>query len=252
MMFRVLVTTALLAAALALPTTGCSRDAPPSKAFDARVRAYLLEHPEVIEEALQKLEATRTARAEAAAAASVQDNRTKLERDPGDFVANPGGTRTMVEFFDYKCPYCKSSADAVVKLIKTHPDVRFVFKEFPILSEVSNSAAEDQLAALPQGKYLEVFQGLMDQPSLTAESAADVFKANGVDLTRAQAPEVRAAAAAHLVENRALAKTIGVEGTPVFLIGDKRIDGWIPEEIEAALGAAPTTKAPTPPPKAAS
>jgi protein-disulfide isomerase len=237
MIVRLLATSALLAAALALPTAGCSQDAPSDKAFDAKVRAYLLAHPEVLEEALQKLESARTAKADAAAAASIRDNRDKLERDPADFVANPSGTRTVVEFFDYKCPYCKTSADAVVKLIKAHPDVRFVFKEFPILSEVSSAAAENQLLAMPQGRYLEVFQGLMDEPSLSAQSAAEIFKTKGVDLSRFESPAARASATAHLLENRALAKSIGVEGTPVFIVGDKRIDGWSPEALEAALAA---------------
>jgi protein-disulfide isomerase len=90
---------------------------------------------------------------------------------------------------------------------------------------------------MPQGRYLDVFQGLMDEPSLSLQSAAEIFKTKGVDLARVDTPAARAAATAHLLKNRALAKAIGVEGTPVFIVGDKRIDGWSPEALEAALAA---------------
>ncbi|MRT32864.1 DsbA family protein, partial [Xylella fastidiosa subsp. multiplex] len=74
-------------------------------------------------------------------------NRSLLERDGDDFVANPNGKVTVVEFFDYKCTYCKASAQAVLDIIAKNPDVRFVFKEMPILTDTSSKASEAQLAA---------------------------------------------------------------------------------------------------------
>jgi protein-disulfide isomerase len=237
MMLRLLAPAVLLAAALALPTAGCSQSSNSDEVFGAKVRAYLLAHPEVVSEALAKLQADNDAKAAEASHQGIVKEKAALEHDPGDFVANPGGKITVVEFFDYKCPYCKTSADAVVKLIHDNPDVRFVFKEFPILSDTSNHAAIDQLLTKNQGRYLQVFQDLMRQPGLDDDSAKAVFKAQGVDLAAADTPAARAAAEKHLAENRALAHAVGVEGTPAFIIDGKRIDGWAPDELQAGLDA---------------
>src|SRR5690349_3340447 len=123
-----LTTIAALAAALSLAGCQKAEDA----AFGQRVRAYLLQHPEVIREAVNKLAENDRIAAAKAASESMNKYRAQLERDPRDFVANPDGKITVVEFFDYRCGYCKLAAPEVVKLIQENPDVRFVFKEFPI------------------------------------------------------------------------------------------------------------------------
>ena len=226
----------LLAAAMALPTAGCSQSAS-DPAFGAKVRAYLMAHPEVVEEALTKLEANKEAKAAQSAGIGIIRNKQALEHDARDFVANPNGKITVVEFFDYKCPYCKTSADNVVKMIHDNPDVRFVFKEFPILSDTSNHAAMDQLLTNGQGKYLSVFQGFMHQPGLSDDAVAGILHDNGVDLASADTASNHAAVDAHLAANRALAHDIGVEGTPAFVVNGKRIDGWVPEDLEAGIAA---------------
>jgi protein-disulfide isomerase len=236
MMLRAVLPSLLLAAALALPTAGCSQSSN-DPAFGAKVRAYIMAHPEVIEEALTKLEAAKEAKAAQSASIGILRSKSQLERDPGDFVANPNGKITVVEFFDYKCPYCKTSAENVIKLIHDNPDVRFVFKEFPILSDTSSHAATYQLLAKNQGHYLDVFQGLMRQPGLSDQNVLDIFKDKGVDLTAADTPAARAAVDKHLAANRALAHDIGVEGTPAFVINGKRIDGWVPEDLQAGIDA---------------
>jgi protein-disulfide isomerase len=235
-MFRHAAAALLLTTALALPTVGCSQPGDP--AFGAKVRAYLMAHPEVIEEAMTKLEAEKQAKADQAANLGIRQHKQALEHDGRDFVANPNGKITVVEFFDYKCPYCKTSADGVVKLIHDNPDVRFVFKEFPILSDTSSHAAIYQLETKAQGHYLENFQSFMHQPGLTDENVADIMKANGSNLAAADTPEARAAVDAHLTANKELAHDIGVEGTPAFVVNGKRIDGWVPEDVEAGIAAA--------------
>jgi protein-disulfide isomerase len=191
----------------------------------------------VVEEALTKLEANKEAKAAQSAGIGIIRNKSQLERDPADFVANPNGRITVVEFFDYKCPYCKTSADSVVKMIHDNPDVRFVFKEFPILSDTSSHAATYQLLAKGQGHYLDVFQSFMRQPGLSDQNVADILKDKGVDLAAADTPNARAAVDQHLAANRALAHDIGVEGTPAFVVDGKRIDGWVPEDIQAGIDA---------------
>ena len=197
MMFRAVLPILLLAATVTLPTAGCSQGAN-DPAFGAKVRAYLIAHPEVIEEALTKLEANKAAQAAQAASIGILRNKQALEHDSRDFVANPNGKITVVEFFDYKCPYCKTSADSVIKLIHDNPDVRFVFKEFPILSDTSSHAAIYQLEAKGQGHYLDVFQTLMRQPGLSDQNVADILKDKGVDIAATDTPAARAAVDKHL------------------------------------------------------
>ena len=235
---------ALLAALLVAATAaGCSAQTSArgagtetDAAFGARVRAYLLRHPEVLGEALQKLEDQHAAQAAATARSSIAAHVAALDHDARDPVGgDPHGARTLVEFFDYRCPYCKVAAPKLPAFLKAHPDVRLVYKEFPILSPESETAARYALAADRQGKYLPVHQALMAAPQLSDAVIQDVLRANGVDLARAKAdaegPEIRR----HIADDRALAEVIGANGTPSFITGDTLSAGWLPEELDIAL-----------------
>ena len=225
-MLRSAASVLILAFALVAPSAGAGQESN-DPGFRAKVRAYIIAHPEVVEEAAAQ--ATR---------AGIARHRAELEHDGRDFVANPSGKVTVVEFFDYKCPYCKTSADNVIKLIHDHPDVRFVFKEFPILSDTSSHAALYQLETKGQGRYLQNFQGLMRQPALSDQNVADILRGNGVNAAAADTPQARTAVNQHLAANKQLAHDIGVEGTPAFIVDGRRIDGWIPEDLEAGIAAA--------------
>jgi protein-disulfide isomerase len=225
----------LAAAVVALPSAGCSQETSTDKAFGEKVKAYLMRHPEVIEEALGQLQAARNASAEREARVALATNRQILEHDPDDFVANPNGKVTVVEFFDYKCTYCKASSQAVLDLIAKNPDVRFVFKEMPILTETSSKASEVQLASnKTNGKYLKLFGQLMNEKALDDDGVKRIMAENGVDPNRVD-PTAKAAADKHIEETKALAKSIGAEGTPTFIVGDHLIAGWIPEELQAGI-----------------
>jgi len=234
----------LLAAAVALPAAGCAKESPQDKAFGERVRAYLLAHPEVIQEAVDKLQTQREARQQAEARSAIAAHRQALERDPRDFVAgNPNGAVTVVEFFDYRCPFCKASEPAVVKLLRDHKDVRLVLKEFPILdaednTKISEDAARAALAAKPQGKYLAVHEAMLGEKHLDEAGIQRILKDKGVDLIQAKTLAQDPATGTHLAENRTLARTLGIDGTPTFIIGDKLIQGARMDEIEAAIAAA--------------
>ena len=227
-----------LALALVATVALASCDKKPAAAdpaFGAKVRAYLLEHPEVIEEAVQKLRQNQMLEAAKASAPTVSKFRQQLEQDPRDFVINPKGEFTVVEFFDYRCGYCKVVAPEVVKLIAENPDVRFVFKEFPIFGEVSDTAA--RIALTPQGKAkgLELYKAMMADRALD-EAAIDRHLI-GVGLSPA---EVRKAAAdptidAQIQEIRALARGLGLQGTPAFVIGDYLVPGADIGAVRAAL-----------------
>src|ERR1044072_5160037 len=106
---------AALALALAATVTGCSKS-PSDVQFEAKGRNYLLEHPEVIREAMQRLQQKHAAESLKQATAAIKANRDAIERDPRDFVANPNGRITVTEFYDYNCGHCKNIAPEVVKL----------------------------------------------------------------------------------------------------------------------------------------
>lgn len=237
---------------LAVAGAGChAQNSPESaedKAFGAKVRAYLLAHPEVIEEAVDRLQAQQTAAKGAESRAAVAAHRQALEHDPRDGVIGaPQGKITVVEFFDYRCPYCKAAQPDVQKLLAANPDVRLVLKEFPILdaedrSHISEDAARGALAALPQGRYAQVHDALLAEPRLDEAAIGDVLQKNGVDLAKDKALSGAQTITDHLAANHALARALGVDGTPAFVIGDAIISGARMDDIQAAITAARTER----------
>ena len=223
----------LLVAALAITAlSACGKNNDPI--FDAKVRAYLLEHPEVIEEAMVKLQEKRAGDALTAAREALPKHRAALERDPRDFVANPSGTITVTEFFDYKCGYCKVAAPEVLKLIAENPDVRFVFKEMPIFGGVSNHAAGAALAA-GDSRYLALHRQFFAAESLDEASIDPALSQAGLDpetvKTKAASPEIQR----HLLDNHTLASALKIEGTPTFIVGDEIIPGADMASLKAAI-----------------
>ena len=236
---RKLALAVVTGALLALPAAGCTAEpSPADKAFGDKVRAYLLSHPEVVAEAMTALQAKQDLAAAEAARTAIADNRAKIERDGRDpVVGAPAARITVTQFFDYRCPYCKVAGGQIQSFIAKHPDVRFVFKEFPILSEASTKAAKLALAADKQGKYLKVHTALLAAPNLNDAIMDDVLKGAGVDLVRAKADAASPAVAKQIEENQALARTLGVNGTPSFIIGERISNGWAPEELDAEIAA---------------
>jgi protein-disulfide isomerase len=230
---------ALAAGALALSGCGKADDA----AFDARVRAYLLNHPEVIQEAIDKLQAKQDARTAAQAKLAIGKNRDAIERDPRDFVANPTGKITVTEFYDYRCPHCVNAAPAVLSLIQSNPDVRFVFKEFPIFGAASDKAAAAAIAVKHDGgDYLGVYKDFMAARPLDDAAVDRILTAHGVAPATINNAQLKAAAASQLADVRKLAIGIGIEGTPAFIIGDTLVPGEDMDAVKAAITAARNSK----------
>jgi len=231
-----LVTALGLIAALALSTAACGKTQQAQGPAGDQIRSYLLEHPEIVEEAINKLQQKRQAAADAQIRQAVATSRAKLERDPRDFVAgNPNGKVTVVEFFDYRCPYCKAAMPEIEKLLSDNKDVRLVLKEFPILSPVSESAARAAIAAKAQGKYWPVHQAMLAEKNLDEDAIQRILKANGVDLNAAAQAATAQPTSTLIDDVHALARTTGVTGTPAFIIGDQMIAGWDPAKIQEAV-----------------
>jgi protein-disulfide isomerase len=228
--FRALALCTLLALA------GCQKA--DDAAFGRRVHAYLMQHPEVIREAVQRLQQNEQIAAAKASTAAIGKYRSQLERDPRDFVANPNGKITVVEFFDYRCGYCKVAAPEVVKLIQEHPDVRFVFKEFPIFGEVSDSAAKIALTPEGKAKGLDLYKGWMAEKALDEAALDRHLQQVGLDPAAVRKSAEQPAITRQLLDIRALAQSLQIEGTPAFLVGDTLIPGADMQALRAAITSA--------------
>lgn len=222
---------AAIAAAGAL--TGCSKA--DDAAFGEKVRAYLLAHPEVIREAVQKLNEKERASAAEAQTALVARYRNEIENDPRDVVINPKGTITLTEFFDYNCGYCKVVAPEIAKIAEENPDIRIVFKEMPIFGKVSDDAAKIALTPVVKAKGLEIYKAWMATKPLDEAAIDRTLKAAGIDPAVAREQAKDPAIQKHILDVRALAQKLGLQGTPAFVIGDTLVPGADMDAVKAAI-----------------
>jgi protein-disulfide isomerase len=202
------------------------------KEIEQVVKSYLVANPEIfvdIQQALEeKMEKEQTEKLKAA----ISQNSAEIYRAPGASIGgNPDGDITVVEFFDYNCGYCKRGLYDVIKLVETDPKVRVVFKELPILSKGSEEASRVALAAQKRGKYWELHKAMLGSKGQMNEAAAlQIAEKLGLDVDKLKkdlaSPEVKA----EVEKSEALAKRMGVNGTPHFLIGDRAIAG-APEDL---------------------
>lgn len=192
------------------------------------VRDYLLREPEIIYQALEELQRRQAEANAERQRAAVAANRSQLFHEPGNPVAgNPDGNVTLVEFFDYQCSYCRRVVTSLQALLAEDEQLRVVFKEFPILGEDSMTAARAALAAREQGRYLPFHFALMRARDLSLGGIMAVAASVDLDTERLasdmQSPEIEA----QLQANYALARALGIEGTPAFVIGDELIPGAV-------------------------
>lgn len=224
------LTGALLAlVAAAAPALGQSLTPQQSEEVARIVRDTLLKSPEILVEAMRLLEERQKLEADAAARQAIADSKKELRDDPDSVVAgNPKGDVTVVEFFDYKCGYCKRAHPTVADLRKSDGKVRIVLKELPILGPESLIAARAAVAARKSDKYLKFHDALMTaRGSLDEASVLQIAAEVGLDAKKLKADMAGSDVTAVLQRNRALAEKLGVNGTPAFVIGDNLVPGAI-------------------------
>jgi len=197
------------------------------------IRDYLLEHPELIQDALQELEKRQTAADAEKHKAAVKQYSEALFSSPRQVVlGNPSGNVTFVEFFDYNCGYCKRAMDDMLTLLKNDPKLRVVLKEFPVLGPGSVEAAQVAIAVRMQDKtgkkYLEFHQKLLGGRGQADKARAlAVAKEIGLDMGRLDkdmtSPEIKET----LQESFKLAEALGLNGTPSYVIGQDVVIGAV-------------------------
>lgn len=230
---------------VASPPTASAQDvftAEQSEAIGAEVRRYILDHPEVIIEAMRVLEERRRLEDEDRRRQVMERLGDEIRNDGYSFVGgNPDGDITMVEFSDYRCGYCKRAHPQVRQLLKDDPNIRYVIKEFPILGPDSVLAAKAALAALEQddGEHYFAFNdalmtqgGAMSKEMILRTAARVGLDADDLDEAM-EDPELQA----RIDRTYALAEQLGISGTPSFIIGDQIVPGYVEASTMAQIVA---------------
>lgn len=214
---------------LALAFVGFAQSVPAQSMTDDQVKQLaleaILENPEIIMQAVEILQ--QREREQAASGANTV--RLEVESDPNaPNLGNPEGDVTVVEFFDYNCPYCRSAGQTVQALLAADENVRVIYREWPILGDDSVMAARAALAAREQGKYEAFHWALMNGEGRVTEAL--IFKVArdlGMDVAQLEADMVSPAVEAHIALSNALAQQLGFTGTPAFIVGDKTAPGML-------------------------
>jgi protein-disulfide isomerase len=202
-------------------------------AFRAEVRAYLLDNPEVLMEAIGVLEERQAAEAAAGDEELLAVNAEAIFNDGFSWVGgNPEGDITIVEFLDYRCGYCKKAHPEVTELLSSDGNIRYIVKELPILGDQSVLAARFAIAVLEvQGDaaYDDIHNELMTfRGEFTEESLSALSETKGYDtpsvLKAMNSPETKRI----IDENRALAQRMNINGTPSFVFENQMVRGYVP------------------------
>lgn len=187
---------------------------------DNRTREFLLANPQMLPE---MVEAFRSKEA-AESLAEVRDE--VLAPFPGAFLGNPNGTKILVEFTDYNCPYCEASLADVTRLVAEDPDLKVVVREWSIF-DGSEIAARMALAAAMQGRYAEFHEKMFELGPATPETVEAAAQAAGLDVEKAKQDAVSQNVTVELARNQSLAQALGFSGTPAWVTGDTVLDGAV-------------------------
>jgi len=233
----------LASAAVALALCGAPLTASAQGFNDAQrgeiqkiVKDYLLQNPEILEDVSAELQKRQAAAEAEKHKTAVAANAGLIFNSPrGVTIGNKDGDVTFVEFFDYNCGYCKRAMSDMIGLMKADPKLKVVLKEFPVLGPGSVEAAQVAVAVRMQDpagkKYLDFHQNLLGGRGQADKARAlAAAKEAGYDMAKIEkdmtSPEVRAT----IEENFKLAESMGMNGTPSYVIGDQVVIGAVGAE----------------------
>lgn len=202
--------------------------APDRAHTEAIVRDYILNHGEILPEAMDRVAQRR-------AATAVGRHRAALERPfHSAWAGAADGDVVLVEFFDYACPYCRQSNADVERLLREDPRLKVVWRELPVLGPGSEAAAHVSLAAARQGRFREFHDRMFALGRPTEAVVAQAVQETGV-----AAPGPTEEGRAELARNIELARQVGADGTPTFVIGNRVLDGAVGyKALQDAIAAA--------------
>lgn len=183
------------------------------------VHDYLVSNPEVLVEASQALQKKEQNNMQEMAKAGILQSAPQLFGDTLLYAGNPQGSVTLVEFFDYQCIHCKKMEPVIEELVSKNPELRVVFKEFPIFGESSVFATKAAMAAAKQGKYLPMQSALLKtKEHLTNKIVLDAAKTLGLNMEEFQ-KDIDSQVSTEMVSaNRKLAESIHLLGTPALIV----------------------------------
>jgi protein-disulfide isomerase len=219
-----------------MPVAHAADSAAERAAIEEIVRDYLLREPEVIYEALQELQRRQEDAAADRQRELLASRADELFADAADpRLGNSQGDVTLVEFFDYRCGYCRSMVDGIQELLERDGKLELVMKEYPILGPESTIAAKAALAAKRQGRYEAMHWALMQASELNEAAVLDLAERLGLDRNRLARDMGSAEIQAEIDGNLGLARELGIGGTPTFIIGEQIIPGAVPIDSLAGL-----------------
>jgi len=226
-------TAALFAVPATAPAAAENFSAPQRGEIERIVREYLVSHPEVLQEAMAELEKRQAVAEAEKSKTTIKSNAEAIFSSPRQVtIGNPQGDVTLVEFFDYNCGYCKRALSDLMDLMKSDSKLKVVLKEFPVLGPGSVEAAQVAVAVRMQDKtgkkYLEFHQKLLGGRGQADKARAlAVAKDVGLDMTRLEKDMTSEEAKATFDENIKLAETLGMNGTPSYVVGSEVVVGAV-------------------------
>ncbi len=221
----------LILASFSFFISGCSNNNSLSDAqktevksiVDQEIHDYLLANPQILNQMVRELQAQQQQQAQQKAVGAIKQNATQLVNDPvSPVVGDKNGAVTFIEFFDYQCMYCAKMYPIVKQVLAANPNVRVVFKEFPIFGAASQYAAAAALAANQQGKYIQMHNALFDsgyiEGKMTDAKVDAIAKKVGLNMVQLKKDMASSAIQNELKANMVLAQQMGIQGTPAFII----------------------------------
>jgi len=205
-----------------------------------QVRHGLLAHPAVLQETFDALQTQKSQEATLTAAEAIKAHRESIFNDPADpVIGNPRGKIKVVEFLDYLCAYCRAGSPQVKAFLEANPDVELIVKEYPVVHPpASVELANIGMAVARSGHYEEIHYALLDN-GLKSESDIDVvLKQQGLDPAAVRTAAKSGAIESHVAKTTDLGSTLGINGTPTFIVGDRMVNGADMTALQAAVVAA--------------
>ena len=223
------------------PVEGASQvsDKPSAPAeIDQKIHDYIIDHPEVLLESIEKMQKKKIEETDKQAANYLLENKASIEEEGvPPYLGNRDGDITIVVFYDYNCSYCKQANEFTNKLLETDPGVKIILRPIPILGGTSMYASKVALAVhkIAEEKFGTIHNEIMNMKPITEESVKALLLANNIDYAIVD-NEINSFSVKQLIaKNFDLAKSLGIKGAPSYVVNGIFIPGLIDTEKFTAI-----------------